>query len=244
MMKPSEAVIQILILVLIILLIVLFMANFGYADPVGVDVDSNSTDTGPSRPPANHSAEGGTITTLLLNVSQQSTYWKGYVGNISGQLALQDSSNYTLYDWTLSSITGEVFASRSSAINWSDIGCTNVSMMESEDSALGIPATEVETINKTFNGTTHKTFTVAGVTITNSTCPSIFTNVNSTSQSSSESALFQEILLDDEDDLVFVTIMEQDETGYNNQTYDFQFIIPDTYSSATQTTYYFWAEIS
>lgn len=243
MRKPSQAIVQILLLLMAVIMIIVVVVSLGLAVPVGIGIISNTTNFGPVNEPANSSAEGGTITTLFINISKQATNWKGYVGNVTGQLSLRDSLNYSIYDWKISSITGEIYASRLSSIAWEKINCTNLSMIEEEDSALGIPHNSIDSINRTFNRSIHTSFYVSTIFIENSTCPAIATNINSTIQEYSESSFFQEILLDDGSGLVFVNIIEQGIEGYNKQAYDFQMIVPDSHSTSTATTYYFWAEI-
>ena len=60
----------------------------------------------------------GTITTAIINATQQDQRWKGYVGNVSGILTLDDTNGNTLYDWSMVgfTLTGEVYASRENAL--------------------------------------------------------------------------------------------------------------------------------
>lgn len=220
-----------------------FVAFRTKADPVGIGVISNTTNYGPSFSYSRND-EGGTITTLDVNVTQQTEAWKGYVGNITGQLALRDSSNYTIYDWQYSSITGEIFASRASSITWSNINCSDHSIVTSEYAAINMADSDLDSINKTFNNSVHPNITIAGLTILENTCNSSATYVNSTAQEITESAYFKEVLLDDDTNLIYATILEQNIHGYRTGfTYDFQMIIPDSDASATRTTYYFFAEL-
>jgi hypothetical protein len=244
MRKPGLAILQILIILLIVVLFIILFVSFSFALPVGITISSNTTENGSTLSPGQSSAEGGTITTLLVNVSAQTTSWKGYVGNVTGRIALKDSSNYSLYDWVLSSVAGEVYASRSSTIVWQNVNCSNSSLLTSEDAFLGMPLANIDTINKTFNGTIHKTFVVGSRSITNSTCPSIALNINNTAQSPSEQASFQEIALYDGSSNVYSATIENNLYGFDNQTYDFQMIVPDSYAETTATTYYFWVELS
>src|SRR3989344_5968520 len=68
---------------------------------------------------------GGYIFTANLNSLQQDTRWKAYVGNVTGTLTLDDADDNTIFQWSLTSVTGEVYATRASgSINWSGINCT------------------------------------------------------------------------------------------------------------------------
>ena len=212
--------------------------------PVGVEVTSASTDSGPTVEYSRAGDDGGTITTLLINQSQQTEAWKGYVGNITGQLVLRDSYNYSIYDWQFSNISGEVYASRASSITWASVNCMNVSVLETEYSAINMVESDIDSINKTFNDTIHRNITVGGREILNGTCPSIATFVNNSRQGMTQNAVFQEVVLEDETNLVYATLIEPDLFGYNeNRTFDFQMIVADSDAAATQTTYYFFAEL-
>lgn len=188
--------------------------------------------------------DGGHITTVTLDVMQQNFGWKAYVGNVTGKLTLDDANNNTIYDWTLSTIKAEVYISKNQSVGWSNIGCAARSVLEAEDIAFGKAASD-DNINNTFNETTHKSFIVAGTNITASSCPSIATYVNDTAQTVSVNAKFQEVLLNDSaGNLVYATIAETGGSlGYDNQTYDFQAIIPDNESAAVITPYYFYVEL-
>ena len=214
------------------------------ADPTGTTITYNSTDYGSTSLPANRTDPGGSITTMVLNAVQQNTKWKAYIGNITGALTLDDSLGNTIFDWTLtaSEITGEVYASRASAITWASIGCVTTGIISSEQTALGFTANSVDNLTNTFNETTHQAMITAGITIPANTCRSTATYVNSTRQAQG-SAYFQQLLLTDTSNMVYATFINQDLIGYDNSTsVDFQMILADDPTVAS-TTYYFYAEI-
>lgn len=214
------------------------------AQPQGVDILFNETDNVSPQPGTAISTLGGSFTTLVLNVTQQNPRWKAYVGNVTGTLVLQDSNDISIYDWALASITGEVYASRNDTVNWGSIQCLTDSVLNTEEAFLNITTSAVDSINNTFNNTVHATFWTGSTQITNSTCRAIATYVNDTAQTPSETADFQEILLDDGTYLVYATILEQDQAGYDiSQSFDFQMIIAEDEFSGSPTPYYFYAEI-
>ncbi|MBR9676091.1 hypothetical protein GOV05_03725 [Candidatus Woesearchaeota archaeon] len=194
------------------------------------------------------SDQGGYIYTLTLDTLQQNYGWKAYVGNLTGKLTLDDSSNYTIFDWSLTDSEAEVYISRDGAVDWTTVNCSNSSgnrnNITAEDSALGKTSTSIDSINQTFSASIHKSFVVAGRTMTQSSCPSIATYVNDTAQSSGVNNLFQEVLLSDSNgNVVYATIAETDDYGYRNgTTYDFQAIIADQ-DGAPTTSYYFYVEL-
>ncbi|MBU0472260.1 MAG: hypothetical protein KKF65_06530 [Nanoarchaeota archaeon] len=214
------------------------------AQPTGASIILNETVNVTPSSAAAITTAGGSFTTLVLNVTQQNARWKAYVGNVSGTMVLQDSNNISIYNWNLATITGEVYSSRSDNVNWSGIRCLTNSVLSSEETFLNITTSSADSINKTFNWSKHKSFWVGNEQILNSSCKALATYVNDTSQTMSEDAAFQEILLDDGSNLIYSTVLEQDEEGYDiSKTFDFQMILAEDEYATTPTTYYFYAEI-
>ncbi len=215
------------------------------AEPAGVSILNNSTVTNTPQAAASITTAGGTFTTLVLNATTQTLRWKAYVGNVTGTVTLDDATNATIYDWTPTIIAGEVYASRNSSINWPSIGCVANGTVSTEEDQLGLVTTKADSINRTFNRTVHRGFYVGTTFVTNSSCRAIATYVNNNRQAVSESATFQEILLQDTSNrLVYTTLIENDAAGYNNAPFDFQMIVAESDVTSVPSTYYFWAEIS
>ena len=202
----------------------------------------------------NNSITGGVIATLILNARQADSHWKAYVGNVTGTYVLEDASNYSIYEWNITSIAGEVYATRtSSTINWSGTRCANVTHVNQEMTEMHHNTTNTpgDSINETFddNANDHWGFYSGSTQITQNTCNySIQTWVNDTAQSSTE--WFEEVLLYDGSlNLIYVTKIENNIDGYKNDaantTYDFQMLIAENGSPATShTDYYFYVELS
>jgi hypothetical protein len=234
-----------LLIVLTLFAAITTQTKTAFALPAGATIVSNTTDLPTSSAASSLTTAGGSFTTLVINGTYQNARWKAYVGNISGVLTLDDSSNYTIYDWNITSINGEVFVTRNSTISWSSVNCTTSQKIGAEDQFLSINGTSVDSINRTFNATAHRSFYVGTNRIINSTCKSIATYVNDTRQSASESAAFQEVLLTDTyTNVIYATLINDNSLGYNNGKYDFQMIVPEDDTKQTPTTYYFYAEIS
>lgn len=232
------------IFMILLVIFTLSMLFYTLAIPTGPTIVSNTTETVTPKSGLNLSTAGGSFTTLVLNITQQTSRWKAYVGNVTGKLVLQDISNYTIYDWTLSSVTGEIYATRSSSTpSWGNIKCANSTLINSEESALNIASTNADSINKTFNTSKHKSFLVGVVNITNSTCPAIFTYINSTKQAIAENSSFQEVLLTDNTNFIYSAILENAKLGFDLGHYDFQMIVAEDETKTTPTPYYFYVEI-
>ena len=212
--------------------------------PAGPTIISNSTQTNVPAAASQITTAGGTFTTLVLNATTQTPRWKAYVGNVTGKLSLKDANSKSIFDWTLSSVTGEVYATRNNTIDWSTIGCANSSIILSEDTSLNMTNTNADTINKTFANKIHKSFYVGSTLVQNSTCQAIATYINGSSQSVSENSSFQEILLQDNSSrMVYTTLINQNTTGFDNGKYDFQMIVAENEFQSSPTTYYMYVEL-
>jgi len=241
--KTQKLYAEILAMTIIVLALILSL-SFVIAGPTGVSITSNTTQTVAETAASSLTTAGGTFTTMVLNGTFQNLRWKAYVGNVTGILTLDDSNGYTIYNWNLTSIAGEVYVSRNSTISWSSITCASGSRLSAEQQFLSMNDTSVDSINKTFNTTTHKSFYVGTTQIANSTCRNIATYINDTKQSVSETSKFQEVLLSDSVNMVYAVILEDNVLGFDTSRYDFQLIVPEDDTKTTPTTYYFYAEIS
>jgi hypothetical protein len=232
------------IVLFIFILLSIFTATALGGLPANPRIEYNYTETVSPKPAAYLNTTGGSFTTLILNATGQNYKWKAYVGNATGKLALQDQSNYSIYDWRLSTISGNVYVSRNESIDWTDLTCANTTTKTIEDTYLNINSSRSDSINMTFNSTTHKRFYAANNLISNSSCPSISTYIGGQAQSSNEENKFQEILLkDSRNSLLYTTILEDAVQGFDNSHYDFQMIVAEDETRQTGTTYYFYLEL-
>jgi hypothetical protein len=237
-----------LLLILALASVFILLAHSVVAVPIGpsISVSANETFTGAGGTILNTS--GGYITTINLSATAVNVRWKGFVGLVTGSFTLDDSVGSTLYDWSITSVSGEVYATRnSSTIAWSNIRCANKSLLESENFYMSHTSRD-DNITRTFNDTTHAEFFVGSVNITINTCPTLNTYINNASQNTD----FEEVALTDSTNftnngtIVYATVMEQDVVGFDGGTYDFQMIVPENgalgYSG--RTAYYLYVELS
>ena len=194
---------------------------------------------------------GGYISTLNINATTQNVRWKGHVGNVTGKLSLDDGNGSTFFDWTLSTITGEIYATRNSTTPlWTNLRCANATLLERENVLMNHTSAD-DNISKTFNGTTHASFVAGSVAFGANTCPTLNTYRNNVTQDTD----FEEMALTDlnstanftttNGNIIYTTILESDLAGFDGNTYDFQLLIPENgapgFSSAT--TYYIYVEL-
>ncbi len=235
-----------LLIVLFIIAATLFFITEVYAAPSSPQITyvSNSTYTSSS---TNRSMDAkGTITVVTMTLNQQDYKWKAYVGNVTGTLALDDANAQSIYDWSLTSITGEVYVSRASSVTWANVSCVNQTVIDNEQTAVGMSSSARDNINSTFNFTIHRSFLVGTKNITESSCRSTATYVSDAAQAMSVNAFFQEILMKDDlsGSLIYTTLLEQNQASYNgNNVFDFQLIVAENESSSIPNNYYFYVEL-
>ncbi len=232
---------------LLLVLFLLCLAVTVFADPSGSTVSGNTTVTGPVVAPAFRNESRGTITTMVLSAIQQDQHWKAYVGNISGGLTLDNPAQATIYSWNLASVTGQVYASRNSSVNWAsgNIVCASATVIGNESIFNNMSASATDRVNMTFNWTVHKQFQIGSNTIAQSTCNSTAMYVNDTKQTPTITSPFQEVLIMDSASLgiIYMASIDSDMYGYDNTTYDFQMIVAESDVKAAPTPYYFYVEL-
>lgn len=231
----------------IMLALALVFSYQAIAAPVGGTLTNYSTDSGPTLTVPTRTDDRGTITTVLFDSAQQNQNWKAYVGNVSGGVALRDSSSNTIYDWSLTTIAGEVYASNVSA-DFSGTGALDCTILAADYAANNAYFDMVQgagdSINATFNDTAHAAFTVGAHPETAAdTCPSIAL-WNGASQPASSTADFQEVIFQEAAGaFVYTAFLNDDTTGFDGNTYDFEMIIPESDEDAANT-YYFYVELT
>lgn len=233
-------------LALVLLLAASSFVYFVAAAPQGPTINYISNSTANNNAGSNRSTDnGGVIYTTNMNMLQQNANWKAYVGNITGSLTLDDASGYTIYNWAFTTIRGEVYATRASSVAWSSIACSSSTTIASEQSMMGMATSDIDSINNTYNYTSHPSINVTTVPITNATCRSTYTFINDAAQATSETNNFTAVLLHDNTNLVYTTIIADNVDGYETgaDTHDFQLLIPQNKSTTTPTQYYFYVEL-
>lgn len=245
MEKKSLILIVMLFVSILSASLLMIILPFVAAAPQGPTITFNSTETITPQPATAITTAGGSFTTLILNATQQTPRWKAYVGNVTGRLVLDDATSRSIFDWTLASVTGEVYASRNGSIDWASVVCASPTTIINEDNSLNMSQANPDTINRTFSNKIHKSFYVGSKLIQNSTCNAIATYVNDSAQAPSEATSFQEILLQDTSGrMIYTTLINQNAIGFNTQKYDFQLIVAENEYRPTPTTYYMYVELT
>jgi hypothetical protein len=192
---------------------------------------------------------------LRINATRITSRWQGYYGNITGVITLDDAVNNTLYQWDLASPEGEIYAVNSSNTPvWGDVFCFNFSNNKSAgqpivqnfngndlENTLGMNPTDVDGVDETFNRTFTGSFKVGSKTIdSTSGCSVVALNVNDAYQEVN----FEEVLLTDNESIVYTALLEQDATGFSGAPLDFQLIVGENGDTTEATNYYFYVELT
>lgn len=263
------------ILLISVLLVVLLSVSVIALEPFGASVtpttpSDRATQDGAGTDP---NAIAGNVTFLDVTGFSITQSWQGYWGNVTGVITLEDNSGNVMYNWSESSPEGEIFASTNSSLEWNYIQCfnhtadgtyaddtgnaggtsafgTNALILNTE---FSLEQDDPDTVNVTFGdgthpqgeGLTHDLFIVNSLQFDAGECEAA-THLFADSNSSEDSA-FQEVLMYEPStfSVVYATILDEDELGFNDEPMDFQMIVMEN-GHGTDTsvdTYYFWVEL-
>ena len=212
------------------------------SSPTTIDVLSSERRDLGLIPDQNISAQAGNITELDITVLSVSRSWQGYYGNITGYIVLDDADNNSFYNWTLTTITGEIYAARNASVSFTTVNCTNATQITAEETFLGHAAIDGDSVTNTFNATNHPLIYVGTKTIANNSCPS--TNAFGPS-GLSPTEFYQVLLSDGAESIVYTAILENSQAGFDGNAYDFELLVGENNhdGSPATTTYYLWVEL-
>lgn len=189
-------------------------------------------------------AQGGNITTLSISMNSQTKTWQGFVGNLSANLTLEDTTGDKMYFWNVTNISGEIYASRNGTIDWNYISVQNDCAVDEDLTGKGS-----DRVSKTFDPSSNTVnFSVGTIAINSSTSCSALPNVNNTKQKQLGTNLFENVILTrgttpNGNQSIYVGILQDSGVnGFDGQMYNFQLLLPVNRTSGF-TTYYLYAEI-
>ncbi len=238
--------------IVLVAVLSLLLMNFALAnDPVAVLGIQRGSDTRAdlSTEGETTNAKAGNVTSLIINFTGITETWQGYYGNITGKIVLDNADNKSMYDWTVNSPTGNIFAVNESISDWSSVDCFNFTASSPElnlsslESALGLDSSDADGVDETFNTTTHATVYVGTNSFTNQ-CPATKLYVDDGSSTS-----FDNVLLYDPTtkNVIYTAVIYQDSTGFSNTNVDFQIIVGENghgSAAGTKTPYYFYFQLA
>ena len=238
-----------------LLVTVILASVFVVAAPFGGSLTEVSNSTSTADVAASQPAHAGNVTSLDISGYSVTQSWQGYYGNVTGTIQLADASDNILYNWTLSTPEGEIYASTNgTGIDWAYIQCFNFTAdgtyaadtgnagatsqfganLSYLENLFGIASDDVDGVNETFsiNGVhehgyalTHDEFFTNNFQFSAGECPSAHLFDNDDNVTDST---FQEVLLYEptSSSVIFTALLdEEDVKGFNNIDHDFEMLV-------------------
>ena len=231
----------------VLVCLALIMGGIGMAlanpDPSGASFDEINTSRSDVDSPSNHSAIAGNVTELDITGFTTTQSWQGYYGNVSGTIELANAGDSVLYNWSVASPEGEVYASVNDSVEWTSINCFNLSdttLLNNLETTFGIDSGDVDGVDETFSLSNHAEFFVGKIQFTSGNCS------NTQLFDDSGSGSFDEVILVDGDNkTVFASLLQEDATGFDGDTTDFEMLVPEDGHGTDESTtqYYFYVEL-
>ena len=229
-------------------LLVVFTLGIALADPNGagtVTPEASSRATADSA--QSNDAIAGNVTELTIIGNSVTQSWQGYFGNVSGSIMLEDSSGRTMYNWSLASPQGEVFASTSGSVTWTGIQCFNWTANGTSLETSYNVNDSIDGVNETFEAygsNAHADF-VVGSTAFNSTTACMSADIYDSTGASVDGTFEEVLLADAAGNPIFAALLENDVSGFDSATHDFEMLVlEDGHGGDTSTTeYFFYVEL-
>ena len=217
--------------------ITLFLLSYVViAVPSGAGVNVLSSETWTNASAGSYGGQGGNVTNLSLCGCTQTNAWAGFFGEVSGGITLNDAGADIFYDWAVSSVTGEVYASRDSAPTWTSVVAVDPCTTDELFTGTGS-----DKVSNTFTALNNSALTV-GTTVIGAGTSCALANGTYVNDAEPTSPVFEEILISDGTDPIYVAKINENTVGFDGDTHDYQMIVPDNYTSNI-LTYYFFIEL-
>jgi len=234
----------VLVFLMVTLLSVLSLNMVYSIQPFGANVTEINSSRAPADDPQSMQAQAGNVTEMNIFGYTVTQSWQGYYGNVSGAITLADGNDQTMYNWSLASPQGEIYASTDNSVNWGGVSCFNMSnstKVNNLESSFGIEPDDVDGVNETFSLNDHEEFYTANKHFSSGQCS------NTKLYNSTGQGVFDEILLYDETrgSTIFTSLLKENANGFDNRVNDFEMLVlEDGHGTDTSTTpYYFYVEL-
>jgi hypothetical protein len=143
------------LLLLTTVLSVFLFAFVSAVEPFGANVVNLSSTRANPDIAGNTTAIAGKVTELAISGYSVTQAWQGYFGNVSGTIMLADNNDNVMYNWSLASPEGEIYASTNDTILWANVKCLEAerggTYFEGLEEEFGIAPDDVDGVNETFS---------------------------------------------------------------------------------------------
>ena len=255
--------------IFLVILIATIMFNISLViavEPFGASVSPLTSERAPEDSAQGINAIAGNVTELNIFGYSVTQSWQGYFGNVTGVITLNDNSDNVMYNWSVASPQGEIYASKNNSIEWNYVQCfnytaagnyasdtenagktnqfgTNITILES---MFNIISDDVDGINETFNllGTGHSRFFTNNLEFSEGECQNtrIFSDAGQGEDGKFEEAILYEPTTRS---IIFASLLNEDVFGFDSNPHDFEMLVlEDGHRTDTFTdTYYFYVEL-
>lgn len=242
---------------LTIVLGVFLFAFVSAVEPFGANVVNLSSTRANPDAAGNATAIAGNVTELEISGYSITQSWQGYFGNVTGTIMLADNADNVMYNWSLASPEGEIYASTNGSISWADVKCLEAergTYFEGLEAEFGIAYDDVDGVNETFStdgshesgfGLAHDLFYTNNIEFAAGSCAS--THIFAANQNATDST-FQEVLMYETStaSVIFASILDEESPlGFDGRAHDFEMLVLENGhgTDIDTTTYFFWVEL-
>lgn len=222
--------------------LLLLAFGLGFALPVGAtSVTAGTPVTLSSVSAGTASAWGGNITQVNLTINSSTLHWQAFYGTVNGSLRLAANATAAVKIWSVSTITGQIYASQSSNIDFTLVNSTGVNLSNT-DSAFSFLSGAADSATNSGTNNANPAFNVSQYPVSANSRPVITTMNGSGAQA------WQEVVLTTDNTTaskyVFTGLLNNSGNSFSNVSAQFQIIVPANQVGTTAaTTYYFYGEI-
>lgn len=225
-------------------LICLMLFSLGFSLPVGASVSAGTPVTLGTIPAGTAAAWGGNITKVNLTINSSTLHWQGFYGSISAALRLASgngSNISTMKTWNVNTLTGQVYVSRSSNIDFTALNSTSLTLSD-VDNIFSFLLNANDAANNTGSNNANPQFYIGQYIVASNTKP-LITTYDNNSQPIWKEVVLRHSTTGNPEDFVFVGLINSSGTAYNGDPAHYQLIVPQNALGGSLTTYYFYGEV-
>ena len=175
----------------------------------------------------NKAVTAGGTTEANVSATLSTSRWAGFYGSITASIVLADASSNWFRNWTVSDVSGAfVYGSNVTNPDFATLAAADNTDMPSWLTTSGAS----DNFANTFNAQESQTFNSQAITA----------NYTYTYNNAGTNT-FKTYSLKSGTDLIWAALAQNDVTGYNSKTVDYQLLVP--VDGTTSTTYYFFLEL-
>lgn len=245
----------------------IFLSGGAYSESDGANITALGTERAIADPATSISAYAGNVTEVNIFGYSTTQTWQGYFGNVTGTIQLADAADHAMYNWSVASPQGEVYASTNSTVFWTHMECfnftatgtradddaqagktslygTNLSQFEE---SFGVSSSSVDGLDETFSYIgpgTHNKFFSNSLEFSEGQCQS--TRIYDSTGTGVDNH-FEEILLYEprSTSVVFASLLNNNLLGFDGREHDFEMMVADNGhgTDISPTNYYFFVEL-